>query len=109
MNKGNRLEREAKTFTAMVRLYCRKNHGPAARLCDECGEVLVYALSRLQNCPFGKAKTTCLNCPIHCYQPEMRERVKEIMRYSGPLMLLYHPALAVEHLLDGLRDKLRRK
>jgi hypothetical protein len=31
----------------------------------------------------------------------MREKVKEVMRYSGPRMLLHHPILALRHVFDG--------
>jgi len=40
---------------------------------------------------------------VHCYAPEMREKIKEVMRYAGPRMLLSHPILAIAHLIDGLR------
>jgi hypothetical protein len=33
----------------------------------------------------------------------MRDRVKTVMRYSGPWMLGRHPVLALLHKLDGLR------
>ncbi|MDI9444206.1 MAG: nitrous oxide-stimulated promoter family protein [Planctomycetota bacterium] len=33
----------------------------------------------------------------------MRQRVKEVMQYAGPRMLLRHPVLAVRHLLDNRR------
>ncbi len=32
----------------------------------------------------------------------MRERVRAVMRYAGPRMLLCHPILALLHLRDGL-------
>jgi hypothetical protein len=32
----------------------------------------------------------------------MRERVREVMRYAGPRMLLHHPWLAICHLVDGI-------
>jgi hypothetical protein len=35
----------------------------------------------------------------------MRDRVKEVMRFSGPRMLLRHPILAIRHLLDGRRER----
>jgi hypothetical protein len=35
----------------------------------------------------------------------MREKVRAVMRYSGPRMAGKHPVLAVRHLLDGLRKK----
>lgn len=34
----------------------------------------------------------------------MRERVKQVMRYAGPRMMLKHPLLALQHLFDLLGD-----
>jgi hypothetical protein len=33
----------------------------------------------------------------------MREKIRDVMRYAGPRMLLTHPVMAIAHLLDGLR------
>jgi hypothetical protein len=33
----------------------------------------------------------------------MRETIRIVMRYAGPRMLVYHPILAIQHLLDGMR------
>jgi hypothetical protein len=101
-----RLAREEKTITAMIALYCREQHGTQASdagdgLCAECGELLEYARVRLEKCRYGAEKPTCANCETHCYRPAMRERVREVMRYSGPRMLTRHPVLAVAHLVDG--------
>jgi hypothetical protein len=35
----------------------------------------------------------------------MRARIKQVMRFSGPRMLLTHPFLTVQHYLDGLRKE----
>jgi hypothetical protein len=108
-----RLAREEKTIAAMIALYCRDNHAADDRdlngtvgdagdgLCPECEELLAYARLRLEKCRYGADKPTCANCETHCYQPAMRERVREVMRYSGPRMLKRHPVLAVAHLVDG--------
>jgi len=40
---------------------------------------------------------------VHCYKPEMRERIRGVMRFAGPRMALRHPLLAVRHLLDERR------
>ena len=98
-----RIEREDKTITAMIRLYCHDHHGTQEALCEECTGLLAYARLRLEKCPYQAEKPTCAHCPIHCYRPDMRERVREVMRYAGPRMLLHHPVLALRHLLDGLR------
>ena len=47
---------------------------------------------------YVKAKPTCRLCPIHCYKREMKERMRQVMRYAGPRMLLYHPLIALRHL-----------
>lgn len=100
-----RMRREKKTIAAMVRIYCRKKHHTraAAGLCPACGELLEYALFRLERCPFGAEKPTCARCPIHCYRKDMRERVRDVMRFAGPRMIFSHGILALRHMLDGLR------
>ena len=100
-----RMKREKRTIEAMVRLYCRDHHQTSADLCPECQQLLDYALARLRKCPFQENKTTCAKCPIHCYNPAMRQKVKAVMRYAGPRMLYRHPILAVMHLLDGRRKQ----
>lgn len=102
MDAGGRLERERRTVLAMIRLYCRARHG-GRKLCAECRALGEYASGRLGRCPFGEGKPTCAACPVHCYAPAMRERIREVMRRAGPRMLWHHPLLAVRHLLDGRR------
>lgn len=87
---------------AMVRMYCAHHHG-TADLCPECRELADYAGRRLDLCPYGGEKPACTNCPIHCYRPEPRERMREVMRFAGPRMLTRHPYLAVMHLIDARR------
>ena len=102
-----RLAREEKTIAAMTALYCGDHHADRASsaggLCPDCAELLAYARLRLEKCRYGADKPTCANCTTHCYKPAMRERVREVMRYSGPRMLTRHPLLAVAHLVDGHR------
>ena len=100
---SRRLQREAHTVAAMIRRYCRDRHHTTDGLCPECAELLAYARRRLARCPFQDNKTTCGKCPVHCYAPGMRARIREVMRYAGPRMLLSHPLMALRHLLDGLR------
>lgn len=99
----SRMVRESKTVEAMINIYCRRQHGTQATLCPECSELLAYARERLDKCPFQEGKTTCANCPIHCYRPAMRERIRAVMRYAGPRMLPRHPILTLFHFIDGLR------
>lgn len=91
--------RERKTITAMISLYCRQQHASAGTLCAECAALADYAAQRLEKCPFGDEKPTCAKCPIHCYKPERRAQVREVMRYAGPRLLRRRPLLAIRHLL----------
>lgn len=101
-NAKARINRETKTISALVSLYCKKHHDESGRqICDECKKIQEYAVKRLQNCPFIENKPTCANCLVHCYNKDMRNKVKQIMRYSGPRLLLSHPILAICHLFDG--------
>jgi hypothetical protein len=103
------MRREARTIEAMIEIYCRDHHGTRGELCAECEALMDYAGVRLEKCPYQENKTTCVKCPVHCYKPAMRERVREVMRYSGPRMVLRHPYLALMHLLvDSRRDKPER-
>ncbi|MGB1320096.1 MAG: nitrous oxide-stimulated promoter family protein [Vibrio gallaecicus] len=97
------LATEFKTVVAMVHIYCNDHHGTVKGLCADCTELLDYAETRLDRCPYGEAKPTCNKCPIHCYKPEPKEQMRLVMRYSGPRMLLKHPILAIRHLLHERR------
>jgi len=100
-----RMKRERQTVEYMIDIYCRDHHRTRGKLCDECRELAVYTLFRLKNCPFQENKTTCGNCPIHCYKPNMREKIRGVMRYAGPRMIRHHPLMAVGHMIDGLRKE----
>jgi hypothetical protein len=97
-----RFARERKTVRAMIEMYCADHHG-GDELCRECAELADYADRRLDLCPYGPDKPTCTSCPIHCYRPEPRERMREVMRYAGPRMFRKHPYLAVMHLIAERR------
>ncbi len=86
------------TVSAMVRLFCRARHADPAGLCPSCAELTRYAEMRLSKCPFGEAKTTCRECPVHCYRPGEREAMRAVMIFAGPRMLWTHPWLALRHL-----------
>ena len=100
-----RLAREHKTIKAMIGIYCHRQHGTKKELCQECQELLDYATVRLEKCPFQEEKPTCANCTVHCYRPEMQERIRDVMRFSGPHMSYRHPILAFMHLaIDNRRE-----
>ena len=98
----NRREHEKSVVTGMIEIYCRKHH-KTTNLCCDCEDLLTYALSRLEHCPKGNAKTSCRKCEIHCYSPENREKIRDVMRYVGPRMIFIHPWSAIRHLISEMR------
>lgn len=99
--------REKEMVSRMIALYCRKQHHSKGGLCPECAELAEYARQRSDKCPFMETKTFCSNCRVHCYKPRMREKIRAVMRFSGPRMLFSHPAAAIRHMIETRREKRR--
>lgn len=96
-------QKDTETIRAMLRLYCQGHHQQTGQLCSQCDELYRYAANQLSRCPFSGNKPTCTKCTVHCYNSEMKRRVKEVMKYSGPRMLLHHPLMAIRHMVQGLK------
>ena len=108
MDVQTKREKEKEVVSLMIGLYCHKNHGtPRGQLCPECRELADYARSRSDRCPFMETKTFCANCRVHCYKPSMREKIRTVMRFSGPRMIFYHPCMAINHVICTVREKKR--
>lgn len=108
-NVRTKREREKKIVSQMIEIYCRKNHHTKNELCSECTKLKNYAVERSDKCPFMETKTFCSNCKVHCYKPEMREKIREVMRFSGPRMIFHHPATAIRHVIESKVEKGREK
>ncbi len=98
--------REIKDLRVLIRfteVYCRVHHrdrdrhplqlpedtgldAGRFRYCDECAAFLDYAVQRRLRCPLDP-KPACKHCPVHCYKPQMRQRVREVMRFAGPYLM----------------------
>lgn len=110
-------EKEKKLIPVMIKKYCKGRHRKARKeqgvkrdeVCSECGELTEYALFRLDKCPFKANKKFCSFCKIHCYKPEMREKIKAVMKYSGPRMLFTHPVFAISHAVQMIKYKKQLK
>ncbi len=100
-------EKEKELVSQMIALYCRKQHGNKRGLCTECAELDSYARQRSDKCPFMETKTFCSNCKVHCYKPMMREKIRDVMRFSGPRMIFSHPVTAVRHVVETKKEKKR--
>lgn len=101
------VDMDIKVLSIFIQVYCEKRHGleekspwepseclselgmlPAPYLCKECIDLMDYSANRRRLCPLDP-KPTCRNCEIHCYQGEYRDRIREVMRFSGKHFLWY--------------------
>lgn len=56
-------------------------------ICAECAELLEHGMKKRALCPLNP-KPSCKSCHIHCYTPAYREKIREIMAYSGKRMIM---------------------
>lgn len=87
-----------KVVQIMVSAYCKGVHKSEA-LCSSCSELLDYANDRISCC---NKNNTCDTCKTHCYKMEMRNRIVEVMKYSGPRMIYKHPILVIKHMINRI-------
>lgn len=96
--------KDLKVLLQFTAVYCRVKHEGARSsvttaepelqtlplqkhpVCKECSEFLLYAMQRRLCCPLDE-KPVCKHCPVHCYKPEYRQKVREIMRFSGQYLI----------------------
>lgn len=121
MNKNNGLPeikqkryKEYETVMLMIQLFCQNNHRTEASkkpetLCSECRQLAEYVYKRIENCAYIETKTFCSFCKIHCYKPEMREKIRTVMRFSGPRMIFHHPALAIKHAILTIKESKKKR
>jgi hypothetical protein len=103
--------KELKVLAGFVGIYCREKHAGRdraefpvrdagvrralgsrpPRLCEDCRRLLEHGIAKLLLCPYDP-KPMCKKCPTHCYAPGYRERIREVMRFSG-LYLVRHGRL----------------
>jgi hypothetical protein len=96
-----KIRKDVGVLAEFINIYCSDKHhdvekgraaagGEAGRYaetvdfeyCRECRGLLLHALSRRLICPYDP-KPSCKKCPTHCYGPGYRDRIREVMRYSG--------------------------
>jgi hypothetical protein len=95
-----RERKDLKVLALFTSVYCGSRHrGHRAQLdsaaqsrhrlpidkypvCAECADFLAYACERRLRCPLEE-KPSCKHCKVHCFRPGHREKVREIMRFSG--------------------------
>jgi hypothetical protein len=128
-----RVAHDTKLLGDFARIYCDGKHagrekkplesagaelgvyGEAPVLCEECGSLLVYAEKRRAYCPQDKPdapKPFCSHCETHCYKSDMRELMRDVMRYAGPRAMFHGHAMdSVRHMIEGRKHaaEMRRR
>jgi hypothetical protein len=104
---SRKVDIDVKILILFIRVYCGKQHSlsekfhwepsekfwmlgalPAPLLCKDCLDLLEYSAERRMLCPLDP-KPTCKKCKIHCYQDDFRDRIREVMRFSGKHFLIF--------------------
>ena len=99
MNKHQK--KDIRLIGKFVEVYCGGKHGAlerspfplpedlgVRRICPECAAFMEYAVSKRIKCPLEAEKPSCKHCRIHCYGRQQRDKVREIMAYSGRRLML---------------------
>jgi hypothetical protein len=109
---------DLKVLGKFVECYCRHHHGAAERrpfamhgvdlagtklgrrkVCDGCRRLLAHAVTKRARCTLDP-KPACRLCPVHCYAPAYRERIREVMRFSGRHLVLRGQLHLLLHFLE---------
>ncbi|MFQ6083562.1 MAG: nitrous oxide-stimulated promoter family protein [Candidatus Aminicenantia bacterium] len=99
------IQRDIIVLARFIDIYCKNNHIDTERfpvqtkgrtgeyvnplsleLCLDCNRLLLHAASKRILCPYDP-KPRCKKCPTRCYGDGYRERIKEVMRFSGAYLL----------------------
>lgn len=98
---GKKVKKDISVLASFIGAYCKVKHvdrehakyqnerylpkgGPT--LCEECSKLLSYAIGKRVACPYDP-KPACRKCKTHCYRGDYREKMKEVMRFSGPYLI----------------------
>jgi len=105
---------EVETLTKFFQIYCNEKHTDLykkdynveykdlkldfnANLCDECHNLLSYAINRLQECPHDP-KPRCRKCDNPCYEKSKYKQMAKMMRFSGMKLGLTKAAQRIKKL-----------
>jgi hypothetical protein len=105
---------DIRTLMRFVEIFCRENHNGSREpftfklldlteiekrevlLCPGCTGLLTYGLTMRLKCPHDP-KPMCKKCETQCYKGDYKATIREIMKFSGRVMIkhgrldmLYH-------------------
>lgn len=80
-----------------------KQHKTKNSLCKECFALKQYAYNKINKCLFLQTKSFCSCCTLHCYNKEMLDKIRNVMRFSGPELIFSHPITVINHLIKSIK------
>ena len=104
-------EKDIKVLSNFVSIFCREKHPLETKdafcikderlrralgsqellLCPDCRKLLNHGITKMLLCPYDP-KPMCKKCQTHCYASGYREKIREVMKFSG-LYLIKHGRL----------------
>lgn len=98
--------KDIRVLADFASIFCRENHREEPKsvfpvknaslrqcldkkeiaVCLDCRKLLQHGIAKLLQCPYDP-KPMCKKCETHCYAPGYRERMREVMRFSGLYMV----------------------
>ncbi|MBI2909403.1 MAG: nitrous oxide-stimulated promoter family protein [Chloroflexi bacterium] len=95
-------EKDLLVLKDFISIYCREKHRAQDKspfqikddrlrgtlgagdllLCADCTRLLSHGIAKRLMCPYDP-KPMCKKCRTHCYAPGYRDRVREVMKFSG--------------------------
>lgn len=101
-------DKEKEVLSLMIEIYCKGNKHNGGNICKSCQRLMDYSNKRVDLCPFMETKTFCQSCQVHCFEETMRAKIKEVMKYSGPRMIFYHPLITLKHGIDMWKSRIKK-
>lgn len=84
----------------MIRIYCKKHHNTDETLCNDCSDLLEYSENVLNQCEIDD-ELDSEKFKYYYDDIEKMEKLKEIMKYSGFRIMLYHPIISIRHIFSN--------
>ncbi len=104
-NAEIRIRKDTKVLARFIQIFCDNKHldngrflvqakgrtgeslnDVSVRLCDDCVRLLLHGAGKRITCPYDP-KPRCKRCPTYCYRDGYRERIREVMRFSGAYLI----------------------
>ncbi|MFQ5870034.1 MAG: nitrous oxide-stimulated promoter family protein [Candidatus Zixiibacteriota bacterium] len=104
-NKAKDIQKDVSVLARFIDIFCANNHSgdgksrlqakgdvadylknPSLALCPDCSKLLSHGVSKRISCPYDP-KPRCKRCPTPCYAEGYREKIREVMRFSGAYLL----------------------